>query len=204
MGFYFNEANKKYAVINFIDREGLIYKAVKCNIDERISVPTLSSEEHYKIDPITNDVSYVFMGDWLDMNNQVVTEVIASGPHDYYGDIYEISFYRTAVMETDADHSQHMMENRAFYIYSNKEIYLKTTNYQGYLIEPSITHARDHSGVILNKVSFHVVGLMDNPGQTTILNPEFKVYKEQALNHEIGTIKFEIRIFHSSTQPTGD
>ncbi|CDR30357.1 Uncharacterised protein [Acholeplasma oculi] len=204
MGFFFNEPNKKYAVINFIDSEGLIYKAVRCRINERIFVPTLNGEEHYKIDPITNDVSYLFISDWLDSNNQVVTEVIASGPYDYYADIYELDFYQTAVMETGVDHSQHMMANRPFYIYSNKEIYLKTTNYQGYTIEPSITHVRDSSGKIINKVSFHVVGLVNSPGQTTIFEPEFKIYKEQALIHQIGIIKFGILIVHSSSQPTGD
>lgn len=204
MGLFFNEANKKYAVINFIDREGLIYKAVRCDINATILVPTLNNEEHYKMDPETMDITYLFLGDWVDVNEQVVTEVVASGPYDYYADIYKLRLYRTAVMATDSNHNQYMMANRPFYIYSNKKIYLKTTNYQGYIVQPSVTHVRDYSVDILNKVSFHVVGLADNPGQNSVFEPEFKVYKEPALIHEIGTIKFEILIVHSSTQPTGD
>lgn len=204
MGFFFNEPDRKYAVINFKDKEGLIFKAVRCDINEILVPPTVATNKEGIVDPETYDKEYVFTGKWVDSNNQVVTQVIASGAYDYYADICKLKLYSTAVMETEVDNTQHMMSNVPFRIYSNKQIYLETTNYQGYSIESSVIHTRDISGDVVNRISFQVIGLKDIPGQTSIFYPEFKVYKNSELTDEIGTIKIDLLIVHSTKQPTGD
>jgi hypothetical protein len=98
-----------------------------------------------------------------------------------------------------------MIGNIPFKIYSNKKIFLRYVELGGSItINPTMSHSYDSDGNIVNSVVFSITGIVDNPGEITSLEPVFKVYKDTVSNQEIGTIKFEIRIYHSSEQPSGD
>lgn len=206
MGYYVDEIKtvSKYAVINFKDSDDTVFKAVRCMLNETVDLPIIMTDMDGIIDPITFDKTYTFTGGWKDSSNQTVTNVIASGPDDYFADIYNLQMYYVAVMETETDGSQGMIADLPFKIYSNKKIFLPDVNYGVYIIRPSIEYSYDSNGDIINGVTFTIDNLVDNPGQITSLEPEFKVYKDINLAEEIGTVKFEVRVYHSSEQPTGD
>lgn len=207
MGYYIDDANavSKYAVINFKDSDGTVFKAVRCMLNESVDLPILMTNMNGELDPITFDKTYSFVGGWKDVNGQAVTNAIASGPYDFYTDVYGLKLYYVAVMETEAGGSPTMIGNIPFKIYSNKKIYLRYVELGGGItINPTMSHSYDSDGNIVNSVVFSITGIVDNPGEITSLEPVFKVYKDTVSNQEIGTIKFEIRIYHSSEQPSGD
>lgn len=202
MGYFVNEITTvcQYAIINFRYTDGTIFKAKRCMIGESVELPILTTDMNGILNE-DNDLTFTFTGDWKNSSNQIVTNVIADDAYDYFSDIYHLEMYKWVQMETEADDSQSMYSDLAYDIIANKKIYLTNVSYQGYVIRPTIVYGYTNSGEIKHSITFTIDNLVDNPGQTTVFEPEFIVYKDLSLTQQIGTIKLEIRIYHSSEQP---
>lgn len=208
MGYYVDEVKtvSQYAVINFKNADGTIFKAVRCMINENVDLPYFPTDTSYSEDPITGNKYYSFVVGWKDEDGNPVNNIVApdlNNSNDYFIDIYNLLVDKVVVMETENDGSQGMLSNDALKIISNKKIYLANTSYGYYLIRPSISYSYTDNGDILNEVIFTVDNMVDFPGQTTSLEPEFTVYKDVNNTEKIGTINFEILVVHSS-ELTGD
>lgn len=192
----------KYAIINYRETDETLIKSMRHGVGEQLVLPAAPILEAVAT---SNDKTYKYFKQWQTPSGSALsTYTTATTNTTYYASRINVvvPVQANINMTGEGESNQEMLNNQTFNLTSDINIYLKNTSYLGYIIKPTITRTTVNSKIV-HAVSFKIQNLVNNPGQTTTLNPVFTIYKDTLCTEALGEANFTLNIYHPS-QPTGD